>query len=165
MSEQQATASITVSAAIRQALESGCETNAAILSSVQAATGKIPSPSAISQIRKKLGKPANSGRGRPLKSAVKAIPVTPVQAVTKSQARRHKFQKNPNATQQAKERAVTRCFQVLSQPAVGPAIALSELLSDVTAQDFIEISKFLKPHVSKYGLEKVVHVVNAGCSM
>ena len=79
MSEQQAPAKITVSEAIRQAIAAGCQTTASIVSSVQAVTGKTPSPSSISQIRKRLGNPVSNRRGRPRKSADAAN-----QAATKS---------------------------------------------------------------------------------
>lgn len=153
MSEQQATANITVSAAIRQALDAGCETTAAIVGHVQGLTGKIPAASTISVIRRAAGKPLNNGRGRPLKRVSPAVQYAQVTGAGES---------SPAPVAIARK---ARNLPAVKAVANKPVASVIAQLDDVTAQDFIDISKFLKPHVSKYGLDKVVHVVSAGCSM
>lgn len=131
VSDQQTTANITVSEAIRQALESGCETNAAILSSVQAATGKIPSPSTISQIRKKLGMPANSGRGRPRKIAVKVVPAA------------EKSQKNAD-----------------KKPSPAPVPVPVPGVESVSAEDFVAVAKAIRPFSLKFHASTLLSLVD-----
>lgn len=133
---------ITVSAAIRKALEAGCETTAAIVSHVVGLTGKTPAASTISVIRRAAGKPLNNGRGRPLKGTSPAVQYAQV----------------TNAGEPATA-PVPVVRKARKLPAVKAAPAAD--LDDVSAKDLIDISIAVKPFVAKLGLEKFVHVVSA----
>lgn len=90
MSEQATPANPTVPAvsitqAVQAAIQAGCLTKAAIVSHVQAAIGKIPSPTLISMTRKKMNVKSPDGRGRPRKSAEHAV--KPAKAVAVNKAR------------------------------------------------------------------------------
>ena len=139
------TTKITVSAAIRQALDAGCETTAAIVSHVVGLTGKAPAASTISVIRRAAGKPLNNGRGRPLKGTSPAVQYAQVTGAGES---------SPAPV------AVVRKARKL--PAAVKAVAsTSTHLDDVSAKDLIDISIAVKPFVAKLGFEKFYAAVSA----
>lgn len=63
---------VSITQAIKMAIQAGCLTKAAIVSHVQGSIGKIPSPTLISLTRKKMNVKSPDGRGRPRKSAESA---------------------------------------------------------------------------------------------
>lgn len=129
MSEEQAPAKITVSEAIRQAIAAGCQTTASIVSSVQAVTGKVPSPSSISQIRKRLGSPASNGRGRPRKSAAKVVPAAA------------KGQESPvNIASAHAPQAITA-------------------IQSTSAEDFLAIAKAIQPFKLRFSSDSLLSLV------
>lgn len=136
MSEQQkASTKITIAEAVRQAIAAGCETNDAIWDSAYAATGRFPSPSTISQVRKKLGKPASNGRGRPRKSTDGVVKLLPLKPADGGRGRPRKSKASPAITE------------------------------SVSAEDFVAIAKAVRPFTSKFHASTLLSLVESAISL